>query len=186
MQAGRGSTVEEHDESVQTLRDGSRVRIRPIRPEDAAAQEAFIRDLSAHSRHLLFLGGITRLPDNELQRLCAPDRVHDMAYVALARGPVGERQVGICRYASSRPPCSEAEISVAVADAWQHKGLATLLLGRLIDHARASGITRLYSVDAATNHRMRQLARHLGFEERPDPEDVHQVIYSMQLDGAAA
>lgn len=170
------------DEWTETLGDGSRVRIRSIRPGDAATQNAFIEGLSAESRRLLFLGGIAHLREHELERLCSPDHVHDMAYVAIAPGPDGE-QIGLCRYASARPADHEAEISVAVADAWQHKGIATLLLRRLIDHARAHGVKRLYSMDAATNERMRRLARHLGFSETPDPQDVRQVIYSMQLDG---
>jgi len=165
---------------MEMLRDGSRVSIRPVRPDDKAALGAFFDGLSAQSKHLLFLGGIAHLRDADLERICAPDRAKAMAYVAAA-GQNGERLVGICRYASSQAPCEEAEISVAVADDWQHKGLATLLLKRLIDHARGAGVKRLYSVDAATNHRMRRLARHLGFAERPDPEDVHQVIYTMDL-----
>ncbi|HEX7081808.1 MAG TPA: GNAT family N-acetyltransferase [Gammaproteobacteria bacterium] len=175
-------TIPTSEQRTETLRDGSRVLTRPIRPEDAAAQAGFIRELSAHSRHLLFLGGVTELRPAELERLCAPDYVHDMAYVAMARDRDGERQVGLCRYASSKPPCDEAEIAVAVADAWQHKGLATLLLRRLIEHARSHGVKRLYSIDSATNYRMRSLARHLGFVEQPDPDDVHQVLYSMRLD----
>ena len=174
----RASTAT-NDERTEMLRDSSRVVIRPIRSGDAAGLSAFIEGLSAHSRHLLFLGGIARLREEELQRVCSPDTVHDMAYVAIPHHD--ERQVGICRYASSQPPCDEAEISVAVADAWQHKGLATLLLRRLIEHARQHGVKRLYSMDAATNHRMRRLARHLGFSEARDPADVRQVIYSMQL-----
>src|SRR5690554_4646491 len=175
-------TVETSATTVETLRDGSRVSIRPIRPEDKPAQAAFFDSLSAHSRHLLFLAGVAQLSEKDLERLCAPDESREMAYVAVAGGPEGETHVGVCRYASSRTPCDEAEISVAVADAWQHKGLATLLLKRLIEHARARGVKRLYSVDSATNHRMRRLARHLGFSERPDPDDVRQVIYSMSLE----
>jgi RimJ/RimL family protein N-acetyltransferase len=168
-------------ESTETLRDGSRVMVRSIRPEDAAAQSAFIDGLSAESKRLLFLGAIAHLRERELRRLCSPDYIHDMAYVAIAPGADGD-QIGVCRYASAQPTCEEAEISVAVADAWQHKGLATLLLRRLINHAKAHGIKRLYSMDAATNERMRRLARHLGFSEAPDPRDARQVIYSMQLD----
>lgn len=170
---------------TEVLRDGSRVRIRAIRPEDAALQRAFIAGLSAQSKQLLFLGGIAQLREDELQRLCDPDEVHAMAYVAVVPAADGERQVGLCRYASSQPPCDQAEISVAVADAWQHKGLATALLRRLIEHARVRGVQRLYSVDMATNYRMRRLARHLGFREQPDPDDVHQVVYSMDLSADA-
>ena len=174
-------TTETSSARTEMLRDGSRVSIRPIRPDDKAALGAFFDGLSAHSKHLLFLGGIAHLRDADLERICAPDLAKAMAYVAAATAPSGERLVGICRYASSQAPCDEAEISVAVADDWQHKGLATLLLKRLIEHARDAGVKRLYSVDSATNHRMRRLASHLGFAERPDPDDARQVIYTMEL-----
>lgn len=166
---------------AQILRDGSRALIRPIRADDAAAQADFFDRLSAQSKHLLFLGGIAQLRDADLERLCSPDERREAAFVAVAQAPEADAHVGLCRYASSQIPCEEAEIAVAVADAWQHKGLATLLLKRLIQHAREQGVRRLYSVDMATNHRMRSLARHIGFSERPDPDDVHQVIYSMEL-----
>jgi len=176
MTTGTGSVT------TEMLRDGSRVAIREVRPDDKAALNAFFEGLSAHSKHLLFLGGIAHLRDKDLERMCAPDRAKAMTYVAVPASRNGDRIVGVCRYASAQSPCEEAEISVAVADDWQHKGLATLMLTRLVEHARAAGVKRLYSVDAATNHRMRRLARHLGFVERPDPDDVHQVIYSMALE----
>jgi L-amino acid N-acyltransferase YncA len=85
----------------------------------------------------------------------------------------------VCRYAGTDTEAG-AEISVAVADDWQHQGLGTLLLRRLVEHARAHGVRRLYSMDAAANERMRRLARDVGFREQPDPDDIRQVIYSLQ------
>jgi hypothetical protein len=51
----------------------------------------------------------------------------------------------------------------------------------LIDYARAHSIPRLYSIDAAANSRMRELARSTGFAEQPNPDDAHEVIYSLSL-----
>jgi GNAT superfamily N-acetyltransferase len=165
-----------------TLRDGRRVTIRPIRRDDVARNAAFLDELSPPSKHFLFLAGIARLSEAELTRLCDPDQAHDMAYVAVTLDPGApgrERQVGVCRYAGTGTEAG-AEISVAVADDWQHRGLGKLLLRRLIDHARAHGVRRLYSMDAATNEPMRRLAREVGFREEPDPDDIRQVIYSLQ------
>jgi GNAT superfamily N-acetyltransferase len=162
-----------------TLRDGQRVTIRPIRRDDVARTAAFIDALSMESKHALFLGGIARLSDAELARLCDSDDARDMAYVATVPRADGERQIGICRYAGA-DAAEGAEISVAVADEWQHRGLGRLLLRRLVEHARTHGVRRLYSMDAASNDAMRRLARDVGFRERPDPDDVHQVIYSLQ------
>jgi GNAT superfamily N-acetyltransferase len=161
-----------------TLRDGRRVTIRPIRRDDAARTAAFIDTLSTQSKHSLFLGGVTRLSDAAMQRLCNPRDPSDMAYVATVPSRGGERQIGVCRYAGADEDTG-AEISVAVADDWQHQGLGKRLLGRLIEHARAHGVRRLYSMDAASNDGMRRLARDLGFSEQRDPDDIHQVIYSL-------
>src|SRR5690606_11864510 len=94
MSAGTSQT------RAKTLRDGSRVSIRPIRPDDTAAQAAFFDGLSAHSKHLLFLAGVAHLREAELERMCAPDEARETAYVAVAESPKGEAHVGVCRYAS--------------------------------------------------------------------------------------
>ena len=166
---------------IETLADGSRVTIRPVRSADVARNAAFIAALSPASKHYLFLGGISQLTEPALRRLCDPDYAHDMAYIALVTDNTGtQHQVGVCRYAGADPEAG-AEISVAVADDWQNKGLGRSLLRHLIDFARTRGVKRLYSMDAIGNGRMRALARTIGFVERRDPDDVRQVIYSLDL-----
>jgi RimJ/RimL family protein N-acetyltransferase len=170
-------------EWTEKLSDGRRVLVRPIRPEDIERNSAFLDGLSPPSKHFLFLGGISRLSDEQLRRLCDPDHAHDMAFVALASDGARQRQVGVCRYAGA-DAAHGAEISVAVADDWQHQGLGKLLLHHLIDYARTHGVTRLYSMDSVTNTRMRALARKIGFSERPDPDDRSQVICYLDLQPA--
>lgn len=173
---------------LEKLHDGRRVLVRPIQPKDVDGNARFIDKLSQPSKHFLFLAGIAQLSDTALRHLCDPDYAHDMAYIAFGLDPgTGEtrQQVGVCRYAGANPE-KGAEISVAVADAWQHQGLGKILLRHLIDYARAHGVPRLYSVDAANNVRMRELAHGLGFAEQPDPDDVSQVIYSLDLSPSQA
>jgi GNAT superfamily N-acetyltransferase len=166
-----------------TLADGRRVLIRPIHPDDIASYAAFIDSLSPPSKHFVLLRGVLRLTGEALNNLCDPSHSHDMAYVALAGGDdAGQapRQVGACRYAVTHTELG-AEISVAVADDWQHCGLGGLLLRRLIDFARARGVKRIHSRDSTDNDGMRRLARRLGFIERLDPDDPHQVICVLDL-----
>jgi GNAT superfamily N-acetyltransferase len=168
---------------LEALSDGRHVLIRPIRPGDIERNARFIARLSPPSKHFLFLGGIAQLSAAAQRHLCDPDYAHDMAYIALgldSRTGEARDQVGICRYAGA-DPVKGAEISVAVADAWQHHGLGKILLCHLVDYARAHGVVRLYSMDAVNNDRMRKLARDVGFAEHPDPDDNNQVIYSMDL-----
>ena len=169
---------------LEKLRDGRRVLIRPIRPADVERNARFIEKLSPPSKHFLFLGGIAKLSELAQRRLCDTDYSRDMAYIALALdGKTGETrdQVGVCRYAGAAEPAKGAEISVAVADAWQRQGLGKILLRHLIDYARAHGISRLYSLDAAGNSRMRELARGVGFSSHTNPDDASEVIHSLDL-----
>jgi RimJ/RimL family protein N-acetyltransferase len=164
-----------------TLRDGRAVTIRPIRRDDSALTAEFIDGLSADSKHALFLGGVAHVSESDLRRLCEPAHARDMAYIATATDADGRvREVGLCRYAGV-DPANGAEISVAVADAWQHRGLGKRLLRVLIEHARSNGVHRLYSTDSAGNAAMRRLAHDMGFSEARDPNDVHQVIYSLRV-----
>ena len=168
------------NEQQHRLNDGTAVTIRPICVGDEASNAAFVEALSSPSKHFLFLGGVPRMSAEALQRLCDPEEGRDMAFVVFPSAGETRRQIGVCRYAGATTK-DGAEISIAVADDWQHKGLGKLLLQRLVEHARAHGIRRLYSMDAANTSHMRTLAKHFGFSERADSGDIRQVIYTLDI-----
>lgn len=163
-----------------TLADGSRVLIRPIGPQDAAAERAFIESLSPKSRRNRFLGQVAHPSDELIGQLTDIDYVNDVALVAIAPQEAGHGIVGVSRYAvdSSRKSC---ECAVVVADAWQGKGLGTALMECLKTLAAERGLLSMRSVDLAENREMRDLASALGFHSCPDPDDPCQVIHTISL-----
>ena len=68
------------------------------------------------------------------------------------------------------PDKTSAEFAVSVADPWQGKGLARLLLGKIACRAVAAGVTRIVGETLASNARMLALARKAGFVSRPSPD----------------
>jgi GNAT superfamily N-acetyltransferase len=156
------------------------VTIRPIRPADSVMEGEFVRNLSAQTKHYRFLGGVRELSAAELKRLCEVDGTHSMAFVATVQENGHETQIGVSRYGGNSKS-DVREMAITVADAWQRKGLGQLLMQRLITYAKSHGVKQLYSVDLADNIAMRELARELGMSVRPDPDDAHQVIYSLTL-----
>ena len=108
------------------------------------------------------------------------DPEHEVAFVAVVPEGSVERIVGVSRYSASVDGES-CECAVTVADEWQNKGLGTVLMEHLIGIARQRGIRRMYSVDLAENLQMRDLAAHLGFHVRTDPDDASQVIHELVL-----
>jgi L-amino acid N-acyltransferase YncA len=108
------------------------------------------------------------------------DERHRMAFVALAHDNGELREVGISRYSASGDE-KRCECAVTVADDWRQCGLAVLLMRRLIDIARRNGFRQMFSIDAAENEPMRELADYLGFQRRLDPDDAAQAIHTLDL-----
>ncbi len=165
---------------TETLKDGSEVIIRPIRKEDALAEVTFIEALSPESRRFRFLGQVRHASEEMIERLTNIDYQHDVAFIAEAKQDGVETIVGVSRYSVSNDGI-ECECAVTVLDSWQGKGLATILMKHLIDIARSRGIKRMWSIDAAANQHMLELAKFLGFEHHIDPDDSSQVIHSLSL-----
>ena len=159
---------------------GQSVTIRPVQPADTALYADFIRGLSDRTRHLRFLAGVHELPQEELEGFCSVDGQRTMAFIATVADNGSEVQVGACRYAPNERE-DIREIAVTVADAWQDSDLGLLLTRQLIAYARSHSVKELYSLDTVDNTEMRELADELGMTATQDPEDRHQVIYSLAL-----
>lgn len=168
------------DESHQLEIAGHTVTIRPMCHTDADREQDFVRRLSPQSKHYRFLGAVRELTPEEVRQFCDVDGHRSMAFVATVDEDNSPRIVGVSRYAPNAES-SAREIAITVADDWQHQGLGTRLARTLIQHAREHGVRKLYSIDLADNAHMRMLARDLGMKGSTDPEDAHQVIYSLNL-----
>lgn len=162
------------------LRDGTGVLIRALRKEDAALERTFIERLSPASRRFRFLGQIASPSDELIRSLTDIDYVHDVAFVALLHADNEKKEIGVARYGTSADG-TRCECAVTVADEWQGRGLGTVLLEHLIDVARERGIREMYSIDAADNHAMRDLADAFGFTRTTDPDDPTLVTHRLRL-----
>ncbi|WP_343192625.1 GNAT family N-acetyltransferase [Rhodanobacter sp. T12-5] len=170
----------EGDHWIESLRDGTRVLVRPLKPQDRAMEEEFIRRLSPEARRFRFLGNFKEPDKAMLDRLMHVDYVHDMAFVALAHDNGHLREVGVSRY-SATDDGKQCECAVTVADDWRHRGLAVLLMHHLIHVARQQKLTRMFSIDDINNEPMRELATYLGFKRELHPDDPRSVVYSLAL-----
>ena len=142
-----------------TLRDGSRVTVRPICPQDAGQLRAGFERLSQESRYRRFLSPMQELSGPMLRYLTEVDHHDHEALIAVAADGT---YVGVARSVRSRSDPQVAEAAVTVADDWQGRGLGTALLGLLADRARAEGISRFTALMLASNRDMLDLFEDLG------------------------
>lgn len=164
----------------ETLRNGTTVLIRPIREADRELERRFIEELSPESRRFRFLGSMRKPSSSLLDQLTHPDPTQELALVAMVADGSEKREVGVARF-SAPPGGLSCECAIVVSDAWHNLGLGTILMQHLIEVARRRGFACMYSIDFATNQPMRDLAEHLGFKSKADPNDATQVMYVLDL-----
>jgi GNAT superfamily N-acetyltransferase len=159
--------------------------MRPVRPQDAAAIDAFIRNLSPQSRQRRFHGGVGQLPPDLLYRFTHPDPDHELALLAIATQAGREVCVGEARYAVTEESPCEREFALAVADHWQGLGIGSRLLRNLTDHAQRNGVERLYGDVLHDNLPMITPAESLGYSVGRHPVEPRLLRVAKALDDSS-
>jgi L-amino acid N-acyltransferase YncA len=74
--------------------------------------------------------------------------------------------VGVVRSVRTTGAARSAEVAIAVADSWQHSGLGSLLLARIVARARQAGLRALIAMTLSENNVAARLAQAHGFTMR--------------------
>jgi GNAT superfamily N-acetyltransferase len=164
------------------LRDGRRVTLRTVRPDDAQRMQAALRGMSAQSRYARFMSALRELTPQMLDRATRPDAGRELQLVAVDGDGAQQTIVGGARYAAA-PGSRDCEFALAVVDDWQGQGLARQLLETLMRVARARGFERMEGYILASNARMLGLAKRLGFAEVESPEGPGICLVRCDLGG---
>lgn len=155
--------------------DGTRLTIRPIRPEDEPLMVEYHKQVSERSVYLRYLHPMaldTRIAHDRLSRIVFIDYDREMALAAEYQNPeTGKREiVGIGRL-SKIYGTSDAEFSLLIVDRFHGKGLGTELLKMLVQIGRDENLDRIIAFISPDNHAMQKVSRHLGFTLHRSADD---------------
>ena len=160
------------------LRDGTKLHLRPIVPEDEPLLHEAVASMSERTVYFRFFSPIKRMSDAMAHRLAVVDYHDRFALVATTPRPTGkqsvgasnaswtglsrQRIVGVARYDRARDT-DVAEVAVAVIDEFQRRGLGSVLLGELARVARGQGIKSFQLIVLPENREMLGLLRKMGW-----------------------
>jgi acetyltransferase len=167
-----------------TMRDGTRVTIRPLGPEDEpllARFHATLSEESVYHRYFAHLQLEERISHARLTRMCACDYDREIALVAehQADGTGQSELLGAGRLSKVHGR-NEATFALIIRDAYQGRGLGTELLQRLVRIGRDERLDRITATMLAGNHGMQAVSRRVGFTMQPDPAG-HVVMAELVL-----
>jgi acetyltransferase len=153
-----------------TMKDGTRVTIRPIRPEDEPVMVHFhetLSDRSVYFRYFHMMNLEQRVRHERLMRTCFIDYDREMAFVAERRNPeTGAPEIlGVSRMTKVHWT-NEAEVAVVVSDAWQGRGLGKELMASLLLFGADEKLERLTADMLPENRSVMRVCEKLGFTLR--------------------
>jgi GNAT superfamily N-acetyltransferase len=124
----------------EVLSDGQPVLIRPLLYGDRFELAAGFTELSPRSRRHRFFNAPDELDDDELEYLTNLDYHDHFACAAVLEDGPAPRGVGVARYVREGHDPTVAEVAVTVLDAYQRRGIGTLLTRTLAEVAAGNGI----------------------------------------------
>ena len=165
---------------VWQLRDGRRVTVRPVLPQDAPLAHALVRGLSPHARYQRFFAAITELPAAWVEQLTQPDFESHVALIAESFDSGHSEPLAEARYVVDGD-AGAAEFGLVVADGWRRQGIARRLLESLMCHAAGRGLASMHGDTLVDNRAMIGLGRRLGFHVGAHPDDRRLVRLERSL-----
>ena len=144
------------------LRDGTAVLVRPIQADDKERLREEFRHLSPESRYQRFFAVIADVSDAQLRSLTEIDYHDHMAWVALDPSQPDLPGIGEARYIRVKAHPDIAEVAVTVVDAWQGRGVGTLLFRMVCKWATAHGVRTFRAYALETNDAMIRIFKDIG------------------------
>jgi ribosomal protein S18 acetylase RimI-like enzyme len=158
------------------LGNGSQIEIRSLRPEDEHDMLAAVGRTSAQSLQRRFFAVKRGFSEKERDFFMNIDFRNHVALVALAQEDGRSVIVGGGRYIVFEP--GRAEMAFVVVDAWQGRGIGSLLMRHLTEIAGNTGLQELTAEVLPENTAMLKVFGKFGFKaaSRRDPQTVHLVL----------
>jgi acetate---CoA ligase (ADP-forming) len=158
-------------EADVVLRDGATVHVRPVRADDGPAMRSFFESVSLDSIWFRFFG--TPNLDWATSWSVNVDYADRFGLVVESGNP----RAIIAHAAYVRIDYGRAEVAFLVADAWQGRGISTILLAHLAEVGEQHGFSTFFAQVLPQNHRMIDVFRESGF-----PVELHSAPDALEIE----
>jgi acetyltransferase len=161
------------------VKNGWRVKVRPIRPDDEPALHAFLQNVSKEDLRLRFFAAMKEFSHPFIARLTQIDYARAMAFVALDQ--TTDQIVGVVRIHSDSI-YESGEYAILLRSDLKGRGLGWALMQLIIDYARSEGLKFVAGQVLRENTVMLKMCRSLGFEIKTDrvEPDICSVLLPLQ------
>jgi len=163
------------------LRDGTRVFVRPLRPEDERLYGPFFEHVTEQDLRLRFFAPVKDFGHAYVARLTQIDYARAMAFIAIEEAT--GNMFGVVRLHADAN-YESGEYAILIRSDLKGRGLGWLLMQQIIEYARAEGLKTIEGQVLSENVTMLTMCRELGFAIRPDPNDPDISIAKLAVEAS--
>jgi acetyltransferase len=168
-------------ERTESIRGFESAVLRPVRPEDAVALEDLLAKSTPNDTRLRFFAPLRKLAPRQLARMTQIDYDREMALVLMARsGASASELIGVVHLIGD-PDNERAEFAILVRSDLHRRGIGRLLMTRLIEYARARGLSELFGHVLRENVPMLGLCKGLGLRVSSLPDALDTLRVDLHL-----
>ena len=165
-------------ERPAALRDGTKIFIRPVRPEDEPLYGPFLAAVTPEDLRLRFFAPVKEFGHAFVTRFTQIDYARAMAFVAIEQS--SGNMLGVVRlHADANYECGE--YAVLVRSDLKGRGLGYLLMQLIIEYSRAEALKLIEGQVLSENTAMLTMCRELGFTIASDPHDPDTCVVMLKL-----
>jgi RimJ/RimL family protein N-acetyltransferase len=169
-------------ERYDTLRDGTEIFFRPIKPTDEPSLSEMLYSLSEKSVRTRYMTHTMAFPHKDIQRLTNIDYRQDIAIVGVVPRVSGEEIVAIAQYFLD-PRTQSAEVAFLVQDEWQRKGMGTFLLDYVTQIAKQRGVRKFWAKVLPNNEPMLTIFHNSGYKINTEFDgETYDITYDLTRD----
>jgi acetyltransferase len=165
-------------ERAAALRDGTRILVRPVRPEDEPLYGPFFAAVTPQDLRLRFFAPVKEFGHRFIARLTQIDYARAMAFVAIEE-TMGN-MLGVIRLHADANYDS-GEYAVLVRSDLKGRGLGYLLMQLIIEYARVEGLKTIEGQVLSENTAMLAMCKELGFDIALDPRDPDTYLVKLAI-----
>jgi GNAT superfamily N-acetyltransferase len=167
--------------AVAALRDGTAVCVRAIRPDDKERMRIAFEKLSPQTVYKRFFHHLTDLTPGALRHATELDFRDHVGLAVTVGEETSESLIALGQVVRIAPDAECAEVAFVVADDYQRRGAATLLLQHLVVLAQSLGIRELLALVLDENREMLEVLENSGLRLRQRLEgDVRRLVLSLE------
>jgi acetyltransferase len=150
-----------------TLRDGEKVFIRPLKPDDAKLYPDFLADVTQDDLRLRFFAALREVSHELIDKLIHYDPARAMAFIAIEER--NGKMLGVVRL-HDQDNGKDAEFAILLRSHLKSHGLGWLMMQHMIANAKDKGLKTVQGQVLAENSTMLTMCAELGFHVADDAE----------------